>query len=225
MNPGFDTQVLTTGTFITNTAPNNLTTGWQVVGPSYTLLIESSYNEPGNGVIGFTAQSGRNSVDLTDGNGATPAGSGVKQQIATTPGQVYDVSFYLGKVISPNGSPFYSGLPSVSLAINGAVTNTFMHSGSTTPAGSINWQQFTTSFTASTSLTDIAFLNAVSSNDNNFTGLDTVSVTAASSTAAPEPGSLALLALGMVGGAAARRRSRRRSLTIGGSGESGAGRA
>ena len=134
----------------------------------------------------FYVHSGRRGV-----SGGTVGGLGhLTQDIATTPGQTYTVSFWYRST--------------------GAFTNQLFASfaGQTLldaynlPAG--DWLQY--SF-------DVAALGPVSTldlglrNDPNYDALDDVSVTAAS-TVTPEPGTWALLASGLaaVGGVARRRR-------------------
>jgi PEP-CTERM motif len=80
----------------------------------------------------------------------------------------------------------------------GAFTN------SSTTRGTQVWEQFTTSFTATGSSTTLDFLNADPGSDNS-NGLDNVVLTVGA-TGIPEPGTLSLLGLGIIGLGLVRRR-------------------
>jgi Protein of unknown function (DUF642)/PEP-CTERM motif len=183
-NPSFENPVVATGGF--NFVPGGSSIGaWQVVGPNV-LLIESTYGEPSFGVNAYTAQNGLNALDLTGNTNVST--TGVTQTINTIVGQPYDISFYVGRA---TGSLFLAP-PTVDLSIDGGPRTSYTNSGST--AGTINWQQFLTNFTATNPTTAITFYNHAGSVAVNYTGLDNVSVTAA-----PEPGTLALIAVGGMG--------------------------
>jgi len=144
---------------------------WKVLGPvgnpGAVAVIQTKYAEPGNGVA-FKAQEGLNAVDLT-GN-ANQGSCGVQQTIPTVAGKVYQVSFYVGRAA---GNSFYATPAVVMLSINSGAATKFTNSSVT--AGTVNWQHFTKTFTATGSSTKLTFLNGQTT--NNYTGLDNVSVT------------------------------------------------
>ncbi len=114
-------------------------------------------------------------VDLT-GPGNT-VGGGVQQAVSTVAGQLYQISFFVGSADNT-----YSGyaIPATGLELvtNGTSAGTFTNTAST-PNG-VNWKQFTASFTASSSLTTLSFLNATPAG-GNLAGLDNVSIAIGSS--------------------------------------------
>jgi hypothetical protein len=186
-NGGFETPVLTPGTISLFSGGANIG-GWTVVG-AQVAIVQTTYGEPGNGITAFSSQEGLNSLDLTGAGNQGPT-SGVQQDILTTIGQVYDLSFYVGRAAST--SPFYSSPATVDLSINGGArvgyTNTALTSGTN------NWMQFTTSFVATSSTTKLTFLNGTPSPTAE-TGLDNV-VLVPRAAAVPEPSSAFLLISG-----------------------------
>jgi len=143
---------------------------WNVVG-SDVLLIDTNYSEPSNGVSQFNAEEGTKSVDLT-GAGNTGPTNGVTQNIATTIGQEYSISFYVG---SASGFfPFYA-LPATDNVDIGLGVIPSTNTGMT--AGVINWQQFSYDFVATGATTTVTFTNGTVPPTAE-AGLDNVSVTA-----------------------------------------------
>jgi Protein of unknown function (DUF642)/PEP-CTERM motif len=200
LNPSFESPTLGPGGIATVTTGNAIG-AWTVLGQSV-LHIETTLSEPGSGISAYNAQDGLNAIDLT--GPISVSSTGVTQTISTVVGQVYDVSFYVGRAGG------FSGLftdATADFSIDNGITRTsFTNSGFT--AGLVNWQPFTTTFTATSTTTPISFYNNQAGPiANGYTGLDNVSVTAA---AAPEPTTLALFALGGLGvlGKRLRRRAR-----------------
>lgn len=196
-NPSFENPTLTPGTFLSVASPGNIG-AWQVVGPNV-VLLQNTYAEISLGVNGYNAQDGLNSLDLTGGTNINT--TGVTQNISTLIGTSYNVSFYVGRVSGNVGT--FANPATADLSINNGVRTSFTNSN-LTPGGVVNWQQFSTSFLATSSTTSITFYNG-SPAVTNYVGLDNVSVTAA----APEPATLSLLALGGFGGLAVARRRRK----------------
>jgi hypothetical protein len=145
-------------------------------------------------------------VDLTGQANDKPYG-GIEQTIATKAGSNYTLSFALGS------STTYNGSGSSAAALTASATgSSLLASGlfTSVPTNSNGWVTETLNFTADSSSTTIEFLGD-SDYSSRYTGLDNVSVTAATASA-PEPASLALMLLGLGGiGAARRRRGAQRS--------------
>lgn len=176
-------NLLTNGSFEVPTVPptsftnfptgSSAITGWTVFGPPVSV-VGASFAAPF-----FPAQDGIQWLDLT---GPTSGGGGVQQAVATTPGQTYNLSFYLGTGFSTTST--------VGILINGSLLTTRTNS---TPGAVINWQQFTIPFTAASASTLIGFGNLDPIGDDS-NGLDNVSLDLAAAVAVPEPGTLLLLA-------------------------------
>jgi Protein of unknown function (DUF642) len=186
-NGGFETPVTVGGSSTTLAGGSTAITGWQVIGPNI-LLLNTGYTEPN---VSFAAHSGLNSVDLTGAGNVGPT-AGITQTVATSIGQAYLLSFWLGNADGSGNSNYL--LPSaLNLSINGGPTQTFSHSDTTT--FSVNWKQFSTGFVATSSSTTLSFLNATGATDAE-AGLDDVSLVAV---AVPEPATAALALAGLAG--------------------------
>ena len=210
LNGSFEDPVLTPGEALDVNGPGNGGTGagipdWTVVGNQINV-IQTLYSEPNNGMVQFNAQDGHNALDLTGSFNSGPT-DGIMQTAATTPGHMYDLSFYVGRAQSNNGASQYQDPSSVGVSINGGSQISFTNSNGA-PSGFIGWEQFTESFTATTSSTTIAFYNDTPLN-TYYAGLDNVVLTDAGA-ATPEPAGLALLSIGVAivgaSGSALRRR-------------------
>ena len=199
VNGSFEQPVLSAGEYRDVAGGDSTTiTGWTVLGNDVGL-VQNAFSEPGNGMTQFNAQAGLNSLDLTGSANSGPT-DGIQQTVATTPGQQYALSFYVGRAQSSNGSSIYQGPATIRLSINGGSAVSFTNTDTPTP-GFMDWQNFNTIFTAATSSTTIAFLNGTPTGTNE-AGLDNVSVVGV-----PEPGT-ALFGFVCVGVAALRRRRR-----------------
>ena len=149
-----------------------------------------------SGIFGFVAAAddGVQFLDLV-AEGST---GGIMQSFATTVGQTYNVSF----AYSHNS---FGGLPSASaffeIVGNGTLFPSITHSSGNPNA--LDWQRFSGSFVANSSLSTLNFINTVGGGNAGIL-LDTVSVTGA----VPEPAAWALMiaGFGLVGGAMRRRR-------------------
>ena len=179
------TQQFTTG----ETIGSN---GWKVVGPNV-VLIQKTYQESLYGINSFSANDGLNSLDLT--GAGTDSGSsqgnsgfdcGIEQTVSTVTGQLYDLSFFVGRADSDTDHPLYASPASVDLSINNGERLRFTTSGSS--PGTVAWEQFSHSFLADGSLTVITFFNGTALG-TAYAGLDNVSMV-------PEPASVALLGIG-----------------------------
>jgi hypothetical protein len=175
-NGSFEDPSIASGTYVNYGAGSTDITGWTVVG-LLNSVVESSVVDRG---ITFSAQSGNQWLDLT-GPGPNLNGNGITQALSTIMGQSYQLSFYVG---SATDGVYY--FPStVDLSINGGSRISFTNTNS--PTDLLDWQLFTSNFTASSAITDITFFHG-GSTANHVAALDNVSITTI-----PEPSSFACL--------------------------------
>jgi hypothetical protein len=174
------------GTFVddgnktmTFTAGPTSITDWTAVGSHV------SWIDTGN-PWGLSAQDGDRFLDLTGYTAGAPFG-GVTQTVATTIGQQYDLSFYLGSYTQRWGGP-----PVSILAMVDGVSQTFTV---TTTSSVSTWTPFLLHFTASSASTTVTLMGAAGS---NYIGLDNLSLDpAGGGGAVPEPESYVLTAIGI----------------------------
>ena len=202
LNGSFETPVVTPGTFTNFAVGSGLLTDWTVFGPAGTVvsIVSGSFTQNG---VSFPAQDGTQWLDLTGLNSNST--EGVSQAVATTAGDQYQLSYYIGNT---TGGGIFGSSSTVDVLLNGALA--FADTNSTVSSATQNWEQFTRTFIASGASTTIGFRNADPASDND-NGLDNVVLTDLGPPVAgvPEPSTLLLLGSGLVGlGLAWRRRHR-----------------
>jgi hypothetical protein len=84
----------------------------------------------------------------------------------------YTLSFWIGNIVDPGGT--YGKTSTVEVSINGGPRIPFTNADET-GATAMNRKQFTTSFTANSASTTIAFFNGDPGNDNS-NGLDNIAI-------------------------------------------------
>ncbi|MDO6416337.1 hypothetical protein Q4F19_18270 [Sphingomonas sp. BIUV-7] len=152
------------------------------------LQVDRGYMSGTGPSLVFNAQDGRNSLDLTGTGNSSPA-DGVYQDISTTIGEVYTLSFFVGRVIASGSvSSDYRSAATLRLSIDGGPLTEFVNDDGTD--NGIVWKRFSLPVTATRATTRIAFLNG---EGNDYLGLDTVSF----ASAAPEPVNWAAMVLGL----------------------------
>jgi hypothetical protein len=165
-------------------------TDWSIVGSGTLAWIGPGY------AGGLSPEDGSYFLDLTGTTDAPPY-TGVTQTITTTPGQTYDLSFYLGS------SSIY-GVPDSIQASAGGKTETFQ----STLSGANNWQLESMSFVATSNNTLVSLLGETANNE--YIGLDNVSVAAV-----PEPATWTMTLFGLFSaGALLRMARRKKALTL-----------
>lgn len=183
----FEDPTVTAGSFTLFSTGQTFGAGapWTVVGVGggNVGIVSTTFVQNG---ISFLAENGNQWIDLT-GITQSPA-EGVQQTIATTIGQQYSLSFYVGNVNNVGG--IFGTTSTVDVDINGSQILAAENS-CTTCTSTLTWQLFTTTFTASSASTVLAFLNGDPSNDTS-NGLDNITVNAT-----PLPAALPLFATGL----------------------------
>lgn len=185
---------------------------WTAVGAGPSSVVSGTFVQEG---ITFQAQEGSGSAfQWADLAGQTSNNTeGFRTILATSVGNTYNVSFWVGNVVQTPGATFGIST-SVGLLINDVNVFTALNtSGNNT---SLTWQQFSRDFTATTPSTSITFLNQDPRTDF-VSALDTVVVREISTVSGiPEPSTWAMMILGFagVGFMAYRRRSQGAALSV-----------
>jgi hypothetical protein len=183
---GASAAIVTNGSFevTTNFVPPKDDTMSLPVGstamPGWTVINGSLAWIGPNNPFGLTAQNGSYFLDLTDYRDNVPYG-GVSQTIATTAGDHYALTFYLG-------SSAQYGVPDSIFASAGSASGIFT---STDPTSNNAWQLETLLFTATGSST---LISLVGNSGDHYIGLDNVAVEAV-----PEPATWVMMILGFLG--------------------------
>jgi hypothetical protein len=138
---------------------------WTVVGASGNVAVVSgAFVQNG---LAFPAGAGKQWLDLT-GNSNTP--TGVQQTLKTTPNAKYKLTFLVGSQYDPNG--IFGTSSTVDVLVNGTPVFTATNSPPASSSMQI-WKKFTTTVTATSATTSIAFINGDPSSDTD-NGLDAV---------------------------------------------------
>jgi hypothetical protein len=189
----FEDPTVPIGSFTLFNSGTTFGTGnpWSVVGPSggNVGIVYKNFSQSG---ITFPAQDGNQWIDLT-GTSNSPA-EGVQQTVATTIGQQYSLSFYVGNVNNVGG--IFGTTSTVDVDVNGSQVLAAENSCTTTCPSTLTWQLFTTTFIATSTSTVLAFLNGDPSNDTS-NGLDNITLNATTTSPTPLPGAFPLFATGL----------------------------
>lgn len=214
---GFETPPATSGGFTQYFTGQTIggASGWTVLGKDV-LVIDRGYSEPSgsSSTLSFNPNSGNNALDIT-GAGNTSPSDGITQTVATTIGQSYDLSFFVGRALGDPNDSRYLGTATVVLTIGDGPTTSYTATDGV--RGQITFTRFVTSFVATGATTAITFTNGTlppgtdANGDpvgSNYAGLDDVELVAT-----PEPSTLtsAGIALALTLGCGAYRRRRARA--------------
>lgn len=158
--------------------------GWTSTRSGVEWLNPSTY-VPGTG----DAKDGNAMVDLANQFFAT---GGISQSFASTAGQQYTVTFS-----GANYTYFgLSGLSTIHLSIDGNAAGDYSTALASGPLALSPWQDFSYTFTASGSSTNLEFYNDQDARSIN-AFLDKVDVESSALPSVPEPGTLAMLGMGL----------------------------
>ncbi len=194
-NGGFETPVLTPGTFVTiNPGSEPADFDWEV--SSGTVDIGSI---PLSQFIEYGAFAGVQALDL---NG-TDRGA-LFQDFATTASQTYRLTFVFADNAFEGGTSTAEVIVSDVASTTPLLTDDISHSTSTNgPPADADWDSFSQTFTATGSLSRLSFTSTSPSNSpSGGIVLDAVSVALV-----PEPGTLAALSIGIISLACRTKRS------------------
>jgi hypothetical protein len=165
VNGSFEVPTVPFGGFTNFAGGSTAITGWTVVGVD-SSVISKTFTQAG---IVFQAQDGNQWLDLA-GVTSNSSSSGVRQNVATMIGGVYELRFYVGS--ATGGGIFFPA--TVDLSINGGARVGYPNP--TGPSNMLNWKLFTVEFTATSATTTVTFFNGSAAN-NYLCALDNVSIT------------------------------------------------
>jgi hypothetical protein len=152
-NGGFECPAVAAGSF-EDFEPGATFEGWRVIGaPGTVSVLSGTYVGISSmgGVIVFAPHDGAQTLDLS---GTSSTATGVEQTLSTVAGDAYELSFWIG-----NAGDLAWGLDSaVDVLVDGALVLS-ARNGTVAPNG-LSWQQSTTTFTATSSATTVAFISA-----------------------------------------------------------------
>ena len=194
--PASAQELVVNGGFEQSSSQTATPTGWTNIGHSDGVITYASFGTP--------VYEGLNYYDFGGyGNSNGPAGDGIQQAIATVIGTSYILKFGLS-------SENQAGTSVLQLYFNNVLANTYTQGIDGTGVFKKPFTLQTFSFTATSALTTIKFLEGVGSaggNGNNDPLIDGVSFTGAAG-AVPEPATWGLMVLGfgMIGAAARSRK-------------------
>jgi Protein of unknown function (DUF642) len=154
-------------------------TGWTVIADTASVLNS-------NCCLPASPYEGSQYLDLTGPNDSQRRYGGVAQVVATSIGQVYELSFQQGNYF--NNTPSFDAGSTGILAVAGGTSENFTVGA--VASGSV-WVRQSLTFVATSSLTTIALTGTAG---NLYVGLDDVTVSAV-----PEPATWLQLSLGIAG--------------------------
>lgn len=181
-NGSFEKPVVVAGSY-SDFSTGSTFEGWKVVGAAGDVsVVSGEFQSLG---FSFPAAGGSQWLDLT--GDASNSATGVQQTVATTSGTAYTLTFYIGNCDDPGGP--WGTTSTVNVLVNGTQVYTATNSKGSGQTKLV-WRKFTTTITATSAHTTIAFINGDPSSDNG-NGLDLVSLVAQTDdepAADPQPG-------------------------------------
>jgi hypothetical protein len=189
-NGSFETPVVPVGNFTTFGVGSASIPGFSVVGPPGTdvAIVSGSFTQNG---VSFPAEDGVQWLDLT--GDASNSTEGVAQTVATIAGHRYQLSYFIGNT---TGGGIFGTTSTVNVSLNNVPT--FSDTNSIASPTTLTYQQFTHVFTATSAATTLTFLNGDPAGDNS-NALDNIVLTDLGLPTVPEPASMALFGVGLLG--------------------------
>jgi choice-of-anchor C domain-containing protein len=175
-NGSFETLAEPTSSYLTVPAGDSSTiSDWTVVTPSTYSGGGGSVDVVSNSY--WNAEDGNYSIDLA---GTTGVPGGLYQNVATTPGVQYSLSFWT----AINGDEAPDNSHTIGISVNGTTVDTVQAVGVGRP---LDWVQRTVAFTASSTTSKIEFDDTTPGDQNQGPALDNVSITAVSDVITASP--------------------------------------
>lgn len=164
VNGSFESPAAPAGGYLNYAGGSTAIPGWTVVGVD-SAVVNKTFTQ--NGIV-FESEDGNQWLDLS-GVTSNSRSSGVTQDVPTTTGMAYRLSFYVGS--ATDNTLFFPA--TVDLSIDGGARVSYTNP--TAPATRLDWELFTVEFTATKSSTNLTFFNGGASK-NYLAALDNVSL-------------------------------------------------
>ena len=120
VNGSFESPILGAGGTSCSTPAVILADGrWSAMPAPDVRLTQTTYSEIPNGMSAFQADDGMNSLDVTSQSNQGPT-AGIEQSVATLPGDVYTMTFAVGRARNPaTASRSIKPAPTIDLILDG----------------------------------------------------------------------------------------------------------
>jgi len=159
VNGGFECPTVPPGGLITRAAGSALLPGWLVTGAGLGRLSVLSGTYVNDG-FSWPAHGGAQTLNLI---GEGTQGASVWQEVATTPGTTYHLSFWVGNLVAPST---WGTTSTVLVFIDNTLVLTAVN-GDGAGTTALAWKQFMLDFTAAKSATTIEFWSGDPSGDSS----------------------------------------------------------
>lgn len=149
-NDSFEKPIVSDGSYMLFSNGEKFS-GWAVAGdPGNVAIVSGNFTQNG---FTFPARKGGQFLDLT---GISNTETGVAQTVSTTPGQHYQLTFFVGNVYDPGG--IFGTTSTVNVQVDGAqVLSATNRRGQGTHI--MEWKKFAITIMATSDKTTIALLN------------------------------------------------------------------